>query len=440
MATLGIFLAYAVAIGISNWRVIPLPAWLYPGVIAIIAATQVLPYLVDRWLVPGLPLAAAVFVFPLGWVAFELASTRASPFGTWGAAGYTQMQNRALMQLTTVTGLVGPGFLIAWFASIARMLWERGWQAPGMSFSVAVLVVVLAGVMVGGWGRLARAAPGRGVHVATIGWPEGIVERDDLIKLFSDGETRAQTARWQSVFDSVLAHFLARTREAVRAGARIVAWPEVTVMVWREELPQLRDQLAALARDTQAFVCAGVGVLERGPGLGFENRALLYGPDGKQLADYTKTTAVPGFEARHGKRGPGSLPVVETPHGRVALAICYDMDFPWLIRQAGTAQADLLIAPTSDWEEIRELHLASARCRAIENGVALLRPTRWGVSAMVDATGREIARLDHCEKESVILIAELPVGYRPTLYSRLGDGFAWVCAVALLILTVVRFA
>ena len=309
-----------------------------------------------------------------------------------------------------------------------------------MIYSVAALVAVLAGVMVGGWWRLGRVAPGRGVHVAAIGWPAGIVERDDLIKLFSDGEVRAQTARWQAVFDSVLEHFLARTREAARAGARIVAWSEVTVMVWREELPRLLERLAALARESKTFVCAGVGVLERGPGLGFENRALLYGPDGGQLADYTKTTAVPGFEARHGKRGPGRLPVVETPHGRVALAICYDMDFPWLIRQAGAARADLLIAPTSDWPEIRQLHLDSATCRAIENGVALLRPTRWGVSAMVDATGREIARLDHCEKESVILIAELPVGARSTLFSRVRDGFAWACVLALLILTVVRFA
>ena len=126
MAALGIFIAYSLAIGISNWRVIPIPGWLYPGVIAVIAATQVLPYLADRWLVAGLPLHVAVFVFPLAWVALEFASTRASPSGTWGAAGYTQMKNRALVQLTAVTGLAGPGFLIAWFASVAHTLWERG--------------------------------------------------------------------------------------------------------------------------------------------------------------------------------------------------------------------------------------------------------------------------------------------------------------------------
>ena len=435
-AALGIFAAYVIAIGISNWRVIPLPAWLYPGVAAVIAATQVAPYLIDRWLVPGLPLAAGVFVFPLAWVAMEFASTRVSPSGAWGSAGYTQIRNRALMQLVAITGLAGPGFLIAWFASVARMLWERGLQAPGMSFSVATFALVLAAVMAGGWWRLARGARGRGVHVAAIGWPEGVLERDALVKLFSDGAARAQVERWQPAFDSILEHFLACSREASRAGAQIIAWPEVTVMVWRDAARQVRERIAALARETGTFVCAGVGILEPGPGLGFDNKALLFGPDGALLADYTKTTAVPGFEARHGTRGSGTLQVVETAHGRVALAICYDNDFPWLIRQAGAARVDLLIAPTSDWEEIRELHLASAACRAIENGTALLRPTRWGVSAMVDALGRPVARLDHTEKQSVILIAELPVGALATLYPRLRDSFAWLCAAALLVLAV----
>lgn len=435
-AALGIFVAYAIAIGVSNWRVIPLPAWLYPAVAAVIAATQMLPYLVDRWLAPGLPIALAVFVFPLAWVVMEFASTRASPSGAWGAVAQTQTGNRPLAQLVAMTGLAGPAFLIAWFASVLRMLWERGWQAPGMLASVALLAVTLAGVWIGGWLRMRRRSRNRGVHVAAIGWPEGIIERDDLIRIFSDGETRAQTERWQPAFDIILAHFLARSREAARAGAQVIGWPEVAAMVWRDAEPVLREQLAALARETRSVVCAGVAFLERGPGLGFENRALLYGPDGKQLADYTKTTAVPGFEARYGRRGNGVLPVVATPHGRMALAICYDSDFPWLIRQVGAARADLLIAPTSDWEEIRELHLASATCRAIENGTALLRPTRWGISAMVDASGREIARLDHTEKESVILIAELPVGSVPTIYPRLRDGLAWACAAALLVLTV----
>lgn len=437
VAALGIFVAYAIAIGVSNWRVIPLPVWLYPAVVAVIAATQMLPYVVDRWLAPGLPLAVAVFVFPLAWVVMEFASTRASPSGAWGAVAQTQVGNRPLAQLLAVTGLPGPAFLIAWFASVARMLWERGWQAPGMSAALVLLAAVLTAVVAGGWWRTRRGAHGRRVHVAVVGWPEGIIARDDLIGIFSDADTRAQAERWQPAFDAILAHFLARSREAARAGAQVIGWPEVAVMVWRDAEAALREQLAALARETRSVVCAGVALLERGPGLGFENRALLYGPDGKPLADYTKTTAVPGFEARHGRRGGGVLPVVNTLHGRMALAICYDLDFPWLIRQVGAARADLLIAPTSDWEEIRELHLASATCRAIENGTALLRPTRWGISAMVDASGREVARLDHTEKESVILIAELPIGSVPTIYPRLRDGFAWACAAALLVLTVV---
>jgi len=431
VAALGIFVAYAVGIGIANWRVIPLPIWVHPGVAAVIAATQVAPYLVDRWLVPGLPLALGTLIFPLAWVIVEYASTRLSPSGAWGSAGHTQVRNPVLLQLVAITGLAGPGFLIAWFASVVRMVWERGLYAPGMMVSVVTLALVLTAVLFGGWWRWTRGARGRAVHVATIGWPEGIVERDTLLKLFSDSASRSESGRWDPLFDAIVAHFLARARAAARAGAAIISWPEVAVMIWRDAESTLHEKIAAVARETGTLICAGVGVFERGPGLGFENKALLFGSDGTLLADYTKTTAVPGFEARYGRRGSGTLPVVETAHGRVAVAICYDTDFPWLIRQVGAARADLLIIPTSDWEEIRELHLASAVCRAIENGTALLRPTRWGISAMADGRGHMVAQVDHCEKDSVILIGEVPVGWWPTLYPRLRETFVWLCAAVL---------
>jgi apolipoprotein N-acyltransferase len=158
---------------------------------------------------------------------------------------------------------------------------------------------------------------------------------------------------------------------------------------------------------------------------------MLFTPDGTLAADYLKATAVPGFEAKYGARGDGRLPVVETPYGRLTMAICYDLDFPWLLRQAGQARADLLLVPASDWREIGVLHHDAAVFRAIENGVTMVRATRWGVSSMVDAAGRTIATLDHNMKASALLIVEVPIGARPGLYARLGDGFAWIWSAGL---------
>ena len=158
---------------------------------------------------------------------------------------------------------------------------------------------------------------------------------------------------------------------------------------------------------------------------------MLFGPAGNIAARYIKTTAVPGFEAKFGVRGDGRLPMVETPHGRITTAICYDLDFPWLIRQAGQGRADLLLVPASDWREIGELHHVAAVFRAVENGVTLVRATRWGWSAVVDACGRELARLDHFTASERVLIAEVPVAGRRTLYARIGDAWAWLCVAGL---------
>lgn len=112
-------------------------------------------------------------------------------------------------------------------------------------------------------------------------------------------------------------------------------------------------------------------------------------------------------------------------------AICYDLDFPWLLRQAGQGGADLLLAPASDWREIGHLHHNSAAFRAVENGVTLVRATRRGWSAVVDASGREHARLEHYGTASRVMIAEAPVNHQSTLYSRFGDWFAYLCLAGL---------
>ena len=53
--------------------------------------------------------------------------------------------------------------------------------------------------------------------------------------------------------------------------------------------------------------------------------------------------------------------------------ICFDADFPALVRQVGQAGADILLVPANDWQPVHILHAPVAELRAIENGVALAR-------------------------------------------------------------------
>jgi len=64
----------------------------------------------------------------------------------------------------------------------------------------------------------------------------------------------------------------------------------------------------------------------------FENKIIWIDPAGEIIAEYLKSRPVPGEGC---VSGSGKIPVLETPYGRIATTICFDMDFANLINQAG---------------------------------------------------------------------------------------------------------
>lgn len=121
-----------------------------------------------------------------------------------------------------------------------------------------------------------------------------------------------------------------------------------------------------------------------------ENRAILIDPSGAVVQDYFKAIHPLG-DANVFAPGPGVVPTTETPYGRLATVICFDADFPSLIRQAGRARTDILLVPSNDWRPVDTIHARAATFRSVENGVALVRPTGNGISVAVDHLGQPLA-------------------------------------------------
>ncbi len=97
------------------------------------------------------------------------------------------------------------------------------------------------------------------------------------------------------------------------------------------------------------------------------NRAPLIAPDGR-LAFQDKQMMT-RFEAEHWAIGAGDPQrVFETPWGRVGIAICYDAEFPSVVRAQVEAGAWLILVPTcTDTVHGFNRVRLSARARAIEN-------------------------------------------------------------------------
>ena len=129
------------------------------------------------------------------------------------------------------------------------------------------------------------------------------------------------------------------------------------------------------------------------------NSAAIVGPDGV-LAVYRKTHLwdreklwfTPGAEAP---------PVVDTPFGRIGVAICYDLYFPELTRRLALAGADVIVVPANlpllprpKGERPVEMALAQASAHVNKVWVAVCdragpeRGVEWtGASCVVDPDG-----------------------------------------------------
>ena len=71
--------------------------------------------------------------------------------------------------------------------------------------------------------------------------------------------------------------------------------------------------------------------------------------------------------------------------------------------------------------------------RAIENGTSLIRPSGGDISLMTDYQGRVIASQNYSASNNGILLANVPTQGVRTIYSHIGDAFAYLCTIGLLL-------
>lgn len=135
--------------------------------------------------------------------------------------------------------------------------------------------------------------------------------------------------------------------------------------------------LSGLARRYRVFVEGGLVVRATGAGSP-RNEALVFDPEGRQVARYAKMHLFSfAGEPAHYSAGPSPV-LFDWQGGLVAPAICYDLRFPELFRQLVKNRAQVL-AVIACWPAPRESHwLALLRARAIENQCFVVAANRCG--------------------------------------------------------------
>jgi predicted amidohydrolase len=139
---------------------------------------------------------------------------------------------------------------------------------------------------------------------------------------------------------------------------------------------------------------------------------LVYDARGRLAARYDKIhlfdVDIPGKAERYRESAsvrPGSEPVcVDTPAGRLGLAVCYDLRFPELFRRLLAMGAEWFVLPSAFTAPTGRAHWeVLLRARAIENLCPIVAPAQsgfhengretYGDSLIADCWGKVVARL-----------------------------------------------
>lgn len=173
------------------------------------------------------------------------------------------------------------------------------------------------------------------------------------------------------------------------------------------------EAIAELARTHQTAIVYGYPELEDDA---LFNSAACLGPDGQLMANHRKRANSPGsFEEDYFT--PGAAPSVFDYAGlRVAVLICYEVEFPETVRQAAQAGAHLVVVPTALVDQWDVVASRVVPARAFENGVWVAYCNHAGQegscvylggSRIVGPDGREAAVAG---REEALIVADVVRG------------------------------
>jgi apolipoprotein N-acyltransferase len=383
------------------------------------------------WLGRRRSMGFALVLSPLLWLAAEWLRGRLFGGFPWGALGYTQYRQLALIQVAEIGGVHAVSVLVlAANAALAGcILLPRRRAAAG----VLVIAALLAAAVGFGTRRLAQ------VRAAEAAAP--------AVSVAMMQPSIEQPLKWdQAHTDETLRIYGGLTLAAARRRPDLVVWPETASPTILRRDPKLLAAVAEVSREYGVPLLVGSIDVEGDPGR-MRNTAFLV--TGRGIVNrYDKMHLVPfgeyvplsgligfvrGWAEFISELEPGTHAVVfPGPPAPFGVVICYEGIFPELVRSFVRGGARLMVNMTNDAWFGRTSgplqHLAMYPFRAVEERVAIARAANTGVSAFILPTGEIAEPLGLFQRGD--LFRRLPLRTLDTLYLRFGDWLAYLALAA----------
>lgn len=223
----------------------------------------------------------------------------------------------------------------------------------------------------------------------------------------SAGRVRIAAAQYDMGYFRNFGEYAAKARDwvtqAAAQGARLLLFPEYATMELASLFPQevqrslpaqlremqalLGDYLAVfrnLAREHGVYIQAGTFPVRLDNGQ-YRNRAWLFDPDGS--TDFQEKLVMTRFEKERWIIDPGEdARVFDTAVGRIGISVCYDCEFPLLVRRLAESGAGLILVPSCT-DTLAGYHRVRIGCqaRALENQCYVVQSSTVGAAPWSEA-------------------------------------------------------
>jgi apolipoprotein N-acyltransferase len=406
--------------------------WMIPfavgGLSAYLALFTGVAALLTRLVGSGAPGGAGrvgkILVLAGGWAVMEWARGVLFTGFPWNPLGSVWAFSPAMMQFASVAGVFGLGLVTVVIAAAPAALGAGDGRGR-----VPVLIsgLALAAMWVGGAMRLPDTPANQ---------PSSVTLRLVQANIAQDNKWRADLRARQ------FARYLRLSAQQSTSGAAPthVIWPETAAPLFLADEPAARQAIARVVPPGGALITGTLRSQNRRPGQPRRIWNSLQAVDdrGAVIGSYDKFHLVPfgeyvpfrsilsfskitrGMTDFSAGPGPRTLRLDGLPP--FSPLICYEVIFPGAVTDRADRPSWILNVTNDAWFGISSgpyQHFASARMRAVEEGLPVARAANTGISGVVDGYGRIVARLG-LGVEGVV-DAPLPPALPVTIYARWGN-------------------
>ena len=333
-----------------------IPAILFTLLLPLIFALIVIG---TRWIVLKTKFGIGIFAFPVLFTAYEFLLMLFSADGTAGSIAYSQSNFLPVIQIASVTGILGITFIVTLIPSILSVGWF--YHKEKNRFKTALLLAFVIAFLVCLYGTIRINITNKSKTIRA-----GLVVLDERYHHVTDHPVPEEELNTITIYSDSIAGLAAQ-------GAKLVVLPERAFNISPETESGIMQILTNTARTNQVYIISGYTNFRNAPA---RNSALVIDPSGNILCDYNKVHLVTGFERQF---APGSGTGVFRLEGlNAGVAICKDLDFPDHIGRYGRENVELLFVPAWDFVQDNSLHSRMAIVRGVENGFSEVRAARQG--------------------------------------------------------------